>query len=48
MHFQLYIKHLNTELNPICRLLTLVKTRHILHVSWLRALVISYSLKMAS
>ena len=32
----LVINHLNAELNPICHLLALVGTHHILHVSRVR------------
>jgi len=31
-----HINHLNTELNPICYLPTLLGAHHILHVSWIR------------
>jgi hypothetical protein len=32
----LYINRLNTELNPICHLLALLRAHHILHVSRIR------------
>ena len=36
-HYLLTLNPLNAELNPICHLLALLGTHHILHVSGIRA-----------
>jgi len=43
--FLIAIKHLNTELNPICHLLLLLEAHHILHVSRIRVKVYAASLQ---
>jgi len=35
----LYFKPLNSEINPICHLLALLGSHHVLHISWLRVKV---------
>ena len=37
-----FINPLNAELNPICRLLTLLGAHHILHVSRIRVNIVQY------